>query len=206
MRFTRREILKTFLGAPFAMGACRGLTAPTRFPEGEIIGQNATLGHTLREGRSFDVPADNWKTVKLAIVGGGIAGLSAAWKLSKTGFNDFVLLELEKDVGGTSMSGTGQPVGYPWGAHYLPVPFQENTELIELLDEMQLTDGSTPNGDVVVREQYLCREPEERAFYKGRWYEGLYLHAGESDDDKQQFAVFQKQIDYWVNWRDSSGK
>jgi hypothetical protein len=93
-------------------------------------------------------------------------------------------------VGGTSISGTGEPVGYPWGAHYLPVPFRENTELIELLDEMQLTEGRAANGDVVIKEQYLCREPEERVFYKGRWYEGLYLHAGESEDDKQQFAPF----------------
>jgi hypothetical protein len=206
MRFTRREILKTFLGAPFATAACRDLGAPTQFPEGEIVGQSASLGHILREGRSFEVPADNWKTVKIAIVGGGIAGLSAAWKLSKSSFEDFVLVELEKDVGGTSMSGTGRPVNYPWGAHYLPVPFHENTDLIELLDEMQLTDGRTANGDVVIREQYLCREPEERAFYKGRWYEGLYLHAGESEDEKKQFATFQKQIDYWVNWRDATGK
>ena len=206
MKFTRREILKTFLGAPFALAACREQNAPKRFPEGEIVGQSATLGHILREGGSFEVAADNWKTVKVAIVGGGIAGLSAAWRLSKSGFNDFVLFELEKDVGGTSMSGTGQPVDYPWGAHYLPVPFPENTELIELLDEMQLTDGRAANGDVVIKEQYLCREPEERVFYKGRWYEGLYLHAGESEEDKQQFAAFQKQIDYWVNWRDSSGK
>ena len=54
-------------------------------------------------------------------------------------------------------------------------------------------------------EQYLCREPEERIFYKGRWYEGLYLNAGASDDDKRQYDAFQKQIDYWVNWRDTKG-
>ena len=61
-------------------------------------------------------------------------------------------------------------------------------------------------GDVVVKEQFLCREPEERVFYKGRWYEGFYLHAGESEEDKRQLAEFQKQIDHWVNWRDSSGR
>ena len=116
------------------------------------------------------------------------------------------MLELEKEVGGTSSSGVDQPVSYPWGAHYLPVPFQENTELIELLDEMGLTEGRATNGDVIVKEQYLCREPEERVFYKGRWYEGLYLHAGESEEDKRQFAEFQKQVDHWVNWRDSEGR
>ena len=86
------------------------------------------------------------------------------------------------------------------------MPFQENTELIELLDEMSLTEGRGANGDVIVKEQFLCREPEERVFYKGRWYDGLYLHAGESEEDKRQFAEFQKQIDHWVNWRDATGK
>jgi hypothetical protein len=32
------------------------------------------------------------------------------------------------------------------------------------------------------------------------------LNVGASDDDKRQFAEFQKQIDKWVNWRDASGK
>ena len=206
MKLSRRELLAMFLGGPFAMAACREMGTPKRFPEGKIVGQSATLGHILRESRSFEVPPDNWRSVKVAIVGGGIAGLSAGWNLRKAGFDDFVLLELEKDAGGTSISGTGQPVNYPWGAHYLPVPFQENTDLIELLDEMQLTDGRAANGDVVIKEQYLCREPEERLFYKGRWYEGLYLHAGESEEDKRQFAEFQKQIDHWVSWRDAAGK
>lgn len=205
MKLTRRELLTTFLGAPFAFAACGNSGAP-KFPEGEIVGQSATLGHILRENRTFEVPADKWQTVKVAIVGGGIAGLSAAWKLKKQGFEDFVVLELEKEIGGTSSSGTGQPVSYPWGAHYLPVPFRENTELIELLDDMQLTEGRTALGDLIVKEQFRCREPEERIFYKGRWYEGLYLHTGENEDDKRQFAEFQKQIVYWVNWRDPSGK
>jgi len=116
------------------------------------------------------------------------------------------VLELEKEAGGTARSGKVDPVGYPWGAHYLPVPFQENGELIELLDEMSLLEGRDAQGEIVVKEQYLCREPEERLFYKGRWYEGLYLNAGASDDDKRQYSEFQRQIDYWVNWRDGSGR
>ena len=41
----------------------------------------------------------------LLSVGGGIAGLSAAWRFLKAGFRDFVLLELESDPGGTARSG-----------------------------------------------------------------------------------------------------
>ncbi len=206
MNFSRRELLRTFLGAPFALAACGNAGAPKRFPEGEIVGQDVTLGHVLREGRSFEVLPGSWRNVKVAIIGGGVAGLSAAWKLQKENFHDFVLFELEKEIGGTSRSGRGDPVGYPWGAHYLPVPFQENTELISLLDEMSLIEGRSAAGDVIVREELLCRDPEERVFYKGRWYDGLYLHVGESEEDKRQYAEFQKQIDHWVNWRDAAGK
>jgi len=173
---------------------------------GEIVGQNISLGHVLRENRSFEFPADKWETKKVVIVGGGIAGLTAAWKFKKENINDFVLLELEKEIGGTSSSTKSQPVSYPWGAHYLPVPFRENTELIDLLDEMSLLEGRDANGEVVVKEQFLCREPEERVFYKGRWYEGLYLNVGASEEDKHQFAEFQTYIDRWVNWRDVNGK
>jgi len=206
MKISRRELLATFLGAPFALAACRDMSVPARFPDGEIVGQNVMLGHVLRERRSFEVPAENWRSLKVAIVGGGIAGLSAAWKLSRQNFKDYVLLELEKEIGGTSRSGMGQPVSFPWGAHYLPVPFQENTELIELLDEMELTEGRSSNGNVIVKEEFLCREPEERVFYKGRWYEGLYMNAGASAEDKRQFGQFQQTIDRWIDWRDASGK
>lgn len=203
--WSRRDLLSFFLGAPFALAACRENSTP-RFPDGEIVGQSVQLGHILREERRFEVPADRWKNVKVAIIGGGIAGLAAAWKLKKQNFSDFVLLELEKETGGTSRSGEGQPVGYPWGAHYLPVPFQENTELISLLDEMSLIDGRGADGSVIIKEEFLCRDPEERVFYKGRWYDGLYLHVGESDEDKRQFDQFQKAIDRWVNWRDAEGR
>ena len=151
----------------------------------------------------MEVPANNWENVKVAIIGGGAAGLSAAWKFQKNNFNDFVLLELENKIGGTAQSGENSFIGYPWGAHYLPVPFRENVELISLLDEMNLTEGRSQDGEIIVKEQFLCREPEERVFYKGRWYEGLYLNVGASEEDKRQFAEFQKQIDFWVNWRDA---
>ncbi len=204
MNFTRREILTAFLGVPFALSACRS-NSQNASVAGEIVGANVNVGHILREMRNVEVPINNWENTRVVIIGGGAAGLVAAYKLKKNDFNDFVLLELENKIGGTAQSGTSEIVSYPWGAHYLPVPFRENTELVALLDEMSLTEGRSANGEIIVKEQFLCREPEERVFYKGRWYEGLYLHVGASDDDKLQFAEFQKQIDFWVNWRDSQG-
>lgn len=205
MKFTRREILTAFLGMPFALSACRS-NAESADIAGEIVGANVDVGHILRENRRAEVPAGNWETVKTVIVGGGAAGLAAARKFERENYRDFTLLELEDKLGGTAQSGDSGVVPHPWGAHYLPVPFQENTELIALLDEMQLTEGRDQAGEIVVAEQFLCREPEERVFYKGRWYEGLYLHVGADETDKRELEEFQKQVDYWVNWRDAAGK
>jgi hypothetical protein len=201
VKLTRRELLTTFLGAPIALAAC-SKNAPA-FPVGEIVGQSVELGHILREPREWSIAEDKWQSIDVAIVGAGIAGLSAARKLIKNGVDDLVILELEKAAGGTARSGEGSPVPYPWGAHYLPVPFEENKDLIELLDEMDIFESK---GSREVREEFLCREPEERVFYKGRWYEGLYLHAGESEDDRREFERFQAGLNKWIEWRDAAGK
>jgi len=150
VKLTRRELLTTFLGAPIALAACRR-NAPA-FPEGEIVGQSVELGHILREPHAWTVPDGNWQNTDVAIIGAGVAGLSAARRLVQSGVDDLVVLELEKAAGGTARSGEGDPVPYPWGAHYLPVPFEENQDLLGLLDEM---DIFTAKGGREVREEFL---------------------------------------------------
>ncbi|HEY0080603.1 MAG TPA: FAD-dependent oxidoreductase [Pyrinomonadaceae bacterium] len=162
----------------------------------------------MRDGLRVEPSADAWERVGVVIVGGGVAGLAAAWRLLKAGFEDFVLLELEREPGGTARGGerAGAVVPYPWGAHYLPAPTKENAPLVALLDEMGVLEGRTEEGEPVVGEQFLCRDPEERVFYKGRWYEGLYLHAGESAEEAAQLQAFNRVIDLWAAWRDARGR
>ena len=201
----RRELLAAFLGLPVALAACRENNVPP-LPAGEIVGASDVFGHRLRDGLRVEVPSDAWTAVPVVIVGGGVAGLSAAWHLRRSGFNDFVLLELEKAPGGTARSGTNRSFSFPWGAHYIPAPMKENTALIALLDEMGVIEGKDRDGEPVVAEQFLTRDPEERLFYKGRWYEGLYLHAGETADDRQQLEKFNAEMNRWVAWRDAKGR
>jgi phytoene dehydrogenase-like protein len=205
MSLTRREVLTAFLGLPVALAACRTNTQKP-LPEGEIVGASDVFGHRVREGLKIELSKDKRESVSVAIVGGGAAGLSAAWRFLNKGFDNFVLLELEKEVGGTARSGESKLISYPWGAHYLPVPMKENANLISLLDEMKIIEGKDKDGEPIVAEQFLCRDPEERVFYKGRWYEGLYLHAGESEEDKKQLNDFLAETKRWVDWRDSKGR
>ena len=204
--FTRREVLAAFLGVPAALAACTSREAPPPLPEGEIVGASDVIGHRVRDGLHVALSRDQWQRAGVVIVGGGIAGLSAAWQLLKAGFEDFVLLELERAPGGTARSGTSPLVAYPWGAHYLPAPMKENSALVSLLDEMGVLEGRDNDGEPLVAEQFLCRDPEERVFYRGRWYEGLYLHAGASGEDLAQFDAFNAEVSRLVEWRDARGR
>jgi phytoene dehydrogenase-like protein len=203
---TRRELLAAFLGAPFALAACgRGGAPGPPLPEGEIVGASDRLGHLLRDGHRPEPEA--WERAGVVIVGGGVAGLAAAWRLLRAGFEDFVLLELEPEPGGTARSGEAHGVvPYPWGAHYLPAPRRENRALVALLDELGVLEGADDAGEPIVAEQFLCRDPEERVFYRGRWYEGLYLHAGADAEDARQLQLFNAEVDAWAAWRDARGR
>jgi phytoene dehydrogenase-like protein len=202
----RRELLAAFLGVPLALSACRKSEAPP-FPEGEIVGASDGFGHLLRDRVRVEVASDAWEDVGVCIVGGGVAGLSAAWRFLKAGFEDFVVLELEPAPGGTARSGAGRGVvPYPWGAHYVPAPTRENRALVALLEEMGVVEGRDAEGNPIVAEQFLCRDPEERVFYKGHWYEGLYMHAGATAEDLAQLDAFNAEAVRWSAWRDARGR
>lgn len=192
MELNRRDLLAAFLGAPFAATACR--EKPVALPPGELIGASDAIGHRLRGG-AFPQPS-RWETREVVIAGGGVAGLSAAWRLANAGLRDVLLFELEPALGGTSRSGAS----YPWGAHYVVAPSAENRVLLRLLNEMGVMENGEP------AEQFLCRDPEERVFYRGRWYEGLYMYAGASHEDLRQLRAFEAEIARWAQWRDAKGR
>jgi glycine/D-amino acid oxidase-like deaminating enzyme len=202
---TRREVLATFLGLPVALSACRS-RPDIELPPGDIVGASDVLGHRIRDGLRVSPASDQWESKEVVIVGGGVAGLAAAYRLQKRGVEDFVVMELEREPGGTSRSGSSPLTGYPWGAHYLPAPMKENRDLVVLLDEMGMVEGHDRDGEPIFGEQFLCRDPEERTFLHGRWYEGLYMTAGTTSEDAAQWDRFNAEINRWVAWRDGRGR
>lgn len=206
MELNRRELLAAFLGAPFASTLGCSPQNPPLPPEGRIVGPSVDIGHRIRDGAlTLTAAPEQWQNVPVVIVGGGVAGLSAAWRLKRAGFNDFVLLELESQPGGTSRGETAGQFSYPWGAHYLPVPMQEHRALISLLGEMGLLEGTDPEGEPIVAEQFLCRDPQERLFYDGAWQEGL-LPRDLDEENEKQWSAFQREVHRFAAWRDSAGR
>jgi glycine/D-amino acid oxidase-like deaminating enzyme len=173
---TRRQ----FLGVTLV-----GLTRKSgRVISGEFVHRSEAVGHRLRDGGPFPPPKEDRKA-SIVIVGGGIAGLSAAWRLQKRGMTDFVLLEMEGDAGGNARSGANRVSAYPWAAHYVPVPGPKAALVRELFEELGVLDaGGT------WREQSLCQAPQERLFLFGQWQEGLEPRIGPTARDRDQSRRF----------------
>lgn len=213
---SRRELLSSMLGASLAPIAARVLAGcdddearAGAAVDGTLLGPSMERGHQVRDGDRPSLgewPREPSRRIGVAILGGGPAGLSVAWRLSREGFDDYRVLELEPRVGGTSVSDESEVTRYPWGAHYLPVPMAHNRDLVALLREMSALVGTDDRGLPIGAEELLVREPVERVFADGFWYEGLYLYAGASSEDLAELGRFRATLDRLVAMRDGRGR
>jgi NAD(P)-binding Rossmann-like domain len=182
LRIGRRKFLGT------GSAALIGLSLKSeRKIEGSFVNEAAAAGHLLRDRKSFPAAKQTVK-IPIVIVGGGISGLSAAWRLKKRGFEDFVLLEMNEQAGGNARSGENEITAYPWAAHYVPVPGKQATYVRELFTDL----GVLKNGDW--EERYLVFAPQERLFLYGRWQDGIEPAVGLTQKDREQFQRLEESL------------
>jgi glycine/D-amino acid oxidase-like deaminating enzyme len=174
---------RNFLGV-----ALVGLTPKAGRPiAGGFVNDSFVQGHLLRDRAPFRPPSERVR-IPLVIVGSGIAGLSAAWRLAKRGFRDFVLLEMESQPGGNARSGENEVSAYPWAAHYVPVPGRKSLLVRELFEELGLLHEGR------WEERHLCHSPQERLFLHGRWQEGIEPEIAATAQDRQQYQRFDERM------------
>ena len=180
MPVSRRE----FFAAPALIGLWR---KTDRKITGGFVNDSFPLGHRLRDRAAFRAPTQQLR-VPIVIVGGGMAGLNAAWHLDKRGFRDFVLLEMERQAGGNSRWGENEISKFPWAAHYVPVPAKGESLARELFEELGVfRDGKWD-------ERALCFDPQERLFINGHWQEGIEPEDGATPRDREQYRRFVEKI------------
>lgn len=199
---------RTLIAGSVAGAAAVGAGAVALMPGDEAIagmlsGADFTRGHKLRAGKF--PPAETVEKVRVAIVGGGVAGLSAAWALADAGVSDFRLFELEDRTGGNARSGKNSVSAYPLGAHYLPLPNEEAKGVIRLLEQLGILTG-WENGKPVYDPYQIVADPEERLLYLGKWQEGLVPQKGLSAKDVADLKAFFTAMKAFGARRDTSGK
>lgn len=190
---------RAFLAGSLALTACgRGTWSSDEASwTGGILGASHNIGHLLREGMSgAPVQAD---AADVVVVGGGIAGLTAAWKLQQAG-RKVLVIELESEIGGNSASGRNAVSAYPWGAHYVPVPSAEMTEFCAMLEAFGLGKPGAWQEDA------LCHDPNERLWIRGQWQDGLVPALGISSDDHAQIERFFARMEAFKQQRGNDGK
>jgi NAD(P)-binding Rossmann-like domain len=200
---------KTFLRAGLASFAAAGLQStsataatPTALP-GEIVGARSSRGHKLRSG-NFPTPS-RVEESDIVIVGSGIAGLAAGYRLVSSGVHNFRILELEDHSGGNSSSGRNAVSAYPWGAHYVPLLTQESRAVRRLFEDLGIIEGYDA-GSPIYNEYYICADPQERLYIYGRWQDGLIPTLGASERDHAQYKRFFAMMEIYKQQKGIDGK
>lgn len=207
---SRADFLKALAGlSVLGIGAESLQLFGTRQFTNRMLGPSRRIGHLLREPQALaklnGSQAVAGKSAPVVIVGAGMAGLSAGWWLKKQGCNDFLILELESQVGGNSASGQNQYGAYPWGAHYIPIPNSESSYVRELFEEFNIIKGYE-GGQPVYDELMLCHEPQDRLYKDGAWHEGLIPKRGLQPIDTCDIARFFSTVAEFRGAHGSDGK
>ncbi len=116
---SRREFIKFVVAGSVAAGCPIDETlfaaSDSKAPGGGLVhGEHFEICHQLRDGHSFDRP-DATRKADIVIVGGGVAGLSAAYFLRG---KDWLLLEKEPQFGGNALQEEFEGQIYGTGSAY----------------------------------------------------------------------------------------
>ena len=189
----RRQFLCTATSAATALLTAGCGPAP-RALQGGFAGIDLERGHQLRDLLARGAPPAPGlvRRAQVVVAGGGVAGLAAARALRLAGVEDFVLLELEDQPGGNSRGGAVAGLPCPLGAHYLPVPGDDASEVQDLLEELGLRQRVA--GRWQYDERHQCHSPQERLFFRGQWQEGLLPQQGVDDSTLAQYRRFARQV------------
>lgn len=152
------------LGSAAGFARWQEITASVQYP-------GRAEGHYLRDRRALPAPSEVVETDVL-ILGSGIGGLSAAWKLNREGHKDFLIVDGPQPYGNAAGGRFGE-LAYPTGAHYLPLPSPESVHVREILFDLGIIERDPFAEKPYYDERFILHGPQERLLYNGRWQDGF---------------------------------
>lgn len=203
---SRRRFLTATAAGLAALPGCRRL---------EHLGIPITVlrpgmeaGHALRGGAPLPAAQREIRT-DVAILGSGIAGLTAAWRLAREGHDDHLLVSGPEPFGnaaGGRFDSPSGPLAFPRGAHYLPLPSLESTPVRELLHELGVIEADPFGPRPRFSETALVHAPDERLYLDGAWHDGLLPTAHVGAAEAAQHRCFLERIDALAHSRGADGR
>jgi hypothetical protein len=161
-------------------------------------------GHRLRDAQSLPQPSETIET-EVLVAGSGIAGLSAAWQLSKLGVSD-VLVVGGPEPHGNAAAGRHGDLVFPTGAHYLPLPSLESRHIREMLFDFGIIQrdpfGTHPTFD----ERFLVHGPAERVLYRGTWQDGYLPSDDVAPAERAEHERFFSRVEAYSSARGGDGR
>jgi glycine/D-amino acid oxidase-like deaminating enzyme len=167
MKHSRRAFLLGAAATPL-LHACGGGPAA---PGVRVLRPGMREGHALRDAHALPAPSGELRCA-VAVLGSGVAGLSAAWRLAREGMRDVLLID-GPEPDGNAAAGLLGGIACPRGAHYLPLPGTDALHVREILADLGILHGDPRAARPDYDEQALVHPAAERTLYKGVWHEGL---------------------------------
>ena len=176
----RRDFIRTssLLTLPLLLKSCQWNWGTASYPI--VVNSDASTGHLLRKSSAFEkVQIANMETL---IVGGGIAGISAAYSLKN---EDFLLCELSNNLGGSSSKGDFNDISFSQGAHYdLAYPDYYGQEVLQLFEELNIiTHLPWRNAWGFVDQQHIITHRRKNHCYFDGEHRKEVLEEGKTKDD-----------------------
>jgi len=172
----RRAFVKRLALGSFVFSQLRWVTAcadPSRKWIFKRSGIPAEVAHSVRKPQGDTGKSTSVIQCKRVIIGAGISGLSTAYHLHQAGETDFLVLEMEAQIGGNAQYGETNAGKFPQGAHYLPIQNQQNKPLFDFLHQIGSISHFSHDGIPYYNEMELCHEPEDRLLIYGKWHAGI---------------------------------
>lgn len=162
-----------FLGG--SVIGCSDDPVKATLPTGNDKVHQHDICHQVRDGKMFDIPAASGELHDCIIIGSGISGLVAAWKLGKLGVTKIIILEKD-DIGGMAQLDTAGTHTFAQAAAYTVYPYNDN--LIELYTDLGVVTGVDMDGAAIVDPKYVVPEPANNVIMDGKmitdgWNTGL---------------------------------
>jgi protoporphyrinogen oxidase len=177
-------------------------------PPGNDKGDNNSVCHAVRDGKSWTIPAAEGAVYDCVIVGGGLSGLVTAYRLQKLGVKNVLVLEKEEPAGGFARLDGPADAAFAQASAYTVYPYNDN--LIELYTDLGIVTGLDADGAAILDEKYVLDTPVNNSFIDGKWYAEPW-DAGIDElpypaDVRADMKAFRDDMNKWYVYADAGGK